>query len=201
MLKRILVPVDMSACSLAALRYGAFLGEHSGAQLYVLHVARSFDTAVDSAEQLGGSTQAAAGAAPIRDFLQDVERAIVKEAHVEVICGDVSEAILRAAAQHKIDIIVMGSHGEGDSHGSVIGHVVKDVASRAECAIVPVFPPTNGAGLFSLCAPAADDALGDASDEAVAYVDVTDVDERPSAGALRSGSAAELRSGLRSPTH
>ena len=200
MLKRILVPVDMSACSLAALRYGAFLGEHSGAELYVLHVARSFDTAVDSAEQLGGSAEAIDGAAPIRDFLQDGERAIVKEAHVEVICGDVSEAILRAAVQHGIDIIVMGSHGEGDSHGSIIGHVVKDVASRAECAIVPVFAPAGGAGLFSLRAPTVDDASENTLEE-IAFADAAEVTERPSAGALRSGGAAELRSGLRSPPH
>ena len=199
MLKRILVPVDMSGCSLAALRYGAFLGEHSGAQLFVLHVAPSFDTAVDSAEQLGGSTEAGVGAAPIRDFLQDVGRSIVRKAHVEVICGDVSQAILRAAEQHGVDIIVMGSHGEGDSHGSIVGHVVKDVAKEAGCAVVPVFEPADGVGMFSLSAPVSS-ARQAAEDADMAFADADDVSERPSAGALRSHTPDLQRSG-RLPTH
>ena len=202
MLQRILVPVDMSACSLAALRYGAFLGEHNGSELYVLHVADSFDLAVGSAEQLaGGAVEVGPAAAPIRQFLQDGQRQIVKDAHIEVICGDVSEAILRAVEQHGIDIVVMGSHGAGDTHGSVIGHVVKDVARQAECAVVPVFEPVHRSGLFSLSPPksALQDMDSDILDESM-FADADEIDERPSAGALRTGMSEQHR-GSRVPTH
>ena len=115
-LKTILVPTDFSECSEAAVRYGAALAKTFGATLHLLNVVQDPYMLPWSADGF---------AAPVGDMLADWE-AQAKSRLAESVpataaantvvttrIGSPYTEIVRYAAQHRIDLIVLATHGRG----------------------------------------------------------------------------------------
>jgi nucleotide-binding universal stress UspA family protein len=145
-LRRILVPVDFSACSRAALDYASFLAQRLGATVDVVHV-------WDAPPYLGpevllhipGETRLTlaqfAGARAQRDlehFLASVEHPGVVKGRVET--GDPCDTILRLAAEG-YDLIVMGTHGRSGLAHVLLGSVAEKVVRRAPCPVLTIREP------------------------------------------------------------
>jgi len=60
------------------------------------------------------------------------------EIHPELIEGPAAEAIIKVAATHKSDLIVMGSRGLGTLAGLLLGSTSQKVVAHAPCPVLIV---------------------------------------------------------------
>jgi nucleotide-binding universal stress UspA family protein len=137
---KMLVPIDGSPCSIAALSYAVTLAEDLGAAIEVLHVdgADRFEvgstaSAAESAQEQSqrAMEEAIAGA---RDRLGErLERRTEQ--------GEPVRKILELAAAEKVDLIVMGTHGRVGRLYSLAGSVAEAVVRSSPCPVVTVRKP------------------------------------------------------------
>lgn len=145
-LKTILVPTDFSECSNAAVRYGHALAESFGATLHLLNVVQDPYTMPWATEGF---------AAPIGDLLADwesqarqrlvgsVPTAVAAKTVVKTQVGSPHREIVRYAAQHEIDLIVLGTHGRGPLGHMLLGSVAERVVRTAPCPVLTVRDPQH----------------------------------------------------------
>jgi len=146
--RNILVAIDFSACSDAALSYGRILARTFGATLHVLHVVEAA-----AARDWLGAGHIAAALPELKTSLEDGRRARLEAlitADDRKALGAVSilrsfepagEAITDQARSNQIDLIVIGTHGrQGLSH-LVMGSVAEHVVRSAPCPVLVVRAP------------------------------------------------------------
>jgi nucleotide-binding universal stress UspA family protein len=128
--RHILVPVDFSEPSLAALRYALMLANGCGAWIDLLHVdhpnpRRPFErTALDRA---------------MDDLLVDLHRAGFLRTSGHIVQGmNPAKAILDAASAHASDLIVIGTHGRTGLPRLVWGSVAEEVLRASLCPVMAV---------------------------------------------------------------
>jgi nucleotide-binding universal stress UspA family protein len=136
MFGKILVAVDGSAQSKAALDVAVDLAKHYKALICLLH-------AFPHVSDLLGTPQyehLLEARSVIGQQVLDSTRAQVKGVPVEtqLIEGPAAPAILRVAAEDHCDLIVMGSRGHGQLAGMLLGSVSNAVAQRANCPVLIV---------------------------------------------------------------
>jgi nucleotide-binding universal stress UspA family protein len=143
-LKTILIPVDFSDCSAAAVKYGYALAEAFGATVHLLNVVQDPYTLPWTAE---------AFAAPIGDLLADwqaqakrrlaetVPSGSVASTIVNISVGSPHPEIVRYAGEQRIDLIVLGTHGRGPLGHMLLGSVAERVVRTAPCPVLTVRHP------------------------------------------------------------
>jgi nucleotide-binding universal stress UspA family protein len=143
-LKTILVPSDFSECSDAAVRYGLELARRFDAKLHLLHVIRDPATQPWAAEGLSAAMlesveqwQQRAGAR----LAASVPAGDAARVTVEVPIAMPYQEILRYAADHAIDLIVMGTHGRSGVSHILLGSIAEKVVRRAPCPVLTVRHP------------------------------------------------------------
>ena len=140
-LKRILIPTDLSAESWAAVRYGVALAEKFGASLHVLHVLDAIP-GVDplNPELLPARIQAERKAeASAWDALNRIigfEDERRRRPALALEWGTPAVEITRYANTHAIELIAMSSGRNGNGL-EVITHVVRD----APCPVLTLYQP------------------------------------------------------------
>jgi universal stress protein A len=145
-LDQILVPVDFSACSRAALDYAAFLANGRDATIDVLHIWGPMQSAWDppDAEQdpLVVFERTEAGN-QMKKFLARLEdEGIGLQIRGRLESGDPCATILRVAAENDYDLIVMGTHGvHTDLTSLILESVAESVVRRAPCPVVTIRAP------------------------------------------------------------
>ena len=144
-IEKILVPVDFSPCSRAALKYAVHFGNHLGSTAVdVLHVWRP-PMYVDPATKLqepGGKeamlldfVQRQAGQA-MKEFLAELEEGgqFVVQGRLET--GPLPQTILQIAVEGAYNLIVMGTHGV--STDTKLGSVAQKVVRNAACPVLTI---------------------------------------------------------------
>jgi nucleotide-binding universal stress UspA family protein len=156
--ERILCPVDLSAFSLEALELAARLTGASDATLYVLHV---IDNPFD---EIYMTRITEADPASLELYKQEpLQRSRIMRATVEhsevmlkqfchptverlpkvrylVSTGVPFEAIVEAAEDHRIDLLVLATHGRTGLKRLLIGNVAERVVRHAPCPVLTVKP-------------------------------------------------------------
>ena len=133
-LERILVPLDFSACSEAALTYAVTLATKCDANLHLLHVLSQGDSDRSSrsrSEAIHRTSQLITRLSEIREVLAE---GIVRN----VLSGIPTDEIVRYATEKHIDLIVMGTHGRTGLAHLVLGSVAEKVLKSAPCPVVTV---------------------------------------------------------------
>jgi nucleotide-binding universal stress UspA family protein len=146
LIKNVLVATDFSATSAAALNYGRELARTFTATLHVLHVADSMYTqfGVESYSAVLPDLQRdveAASRAQLDRLIRDDDRI---ELHAKpVVITDVAKAaaIVGYGNDHRIDIIVIGTHGRGAVSHLLMGSVAERVVRTAACPVLTVHHP------------------------------------------------------------
>ena len=138
----IIVPIDGSDLSLRALDTAIDLSKNVSAPIRLVHVVDVSKAAVISygdPEYVGGCLNA------LRDegacFLQSAcKRATERGAWVseELLMGDPAEQIVRCAAQHDAEWIVMGSHGRSGLSHLLVGSVAEGVLRHSSVPVLIV---------------------------------------------------------------
>ena len=116
--RRILVATDRSQSADRAVRWAAEMAERYEAELLVLQVvAERAGAVLPELEQFAASLGA---------------RALVETAE------DPSDGIVRAAAQEKVDVLVVGNVGMSGRREFLLGNVPNRVSHNAPCTVVIV---------------------------------------------------------------
>lgn len=154
MYSRILVAVDGSPASDAALRHAAALARETSALLRIVHVVDMGLTPLGSelAFDLSATTEARrkAGQAVVEAAAATASAASVQADTQMLETGapteSLAEEIVEAASTWPADLIVMGTHGRPGLVRLVLGSVTNDVARRSTVPllIVPTAPETRG---------------------------------------------------------
>jgi nucleotide-binding universal stress UspA family protein len=127
---QILVATDFSDGARRALGVGAHYARVMHARIHLLHISPA--SGMDAMQPLADVTA---------DAGSDVSIMIVGRS------GEPAEAIIRYAASHSIDLIVMGTHGRTGFSRVLLGSVVERVLRGAPCPVLVVPPHVQlGAG-------------------------------------------------------
>jgi nucleotide-binding universal stress UspA family protein len=155
-LKNILVPSDFSDCSDAAVRYGLELARKFDATVHLLHVVQDPLTQPWAAEGFG--VPAFEVVEQWQKQAEDRLAALVPDgdrARVQVAATVASPypEIIQYAADHDIDLIVMGTHGRGGVSHLLLGSIAEKVVRRSPCPVLTVRYPQHA--FVDLAVPAA----------------------------------------------
>ncbi len=146
-LKRMLVPVDFSDCSLDALEYGALVAQRSNASLKLLHVLEPVSYGLDFT--LPSIAQRESSKTAIAKRLSNLAStlAAVGLASDFLIAGGLpADSILDTARAQSVDVIVMGTHGRRGLSHALFGSVAESVLRRSSCPVLTVRSPKLPSG-------------------------------------------------------
>ena len=140
---RILVPTDFSETSDAALIYARQLAGSLGASLHLVHV---FDDPYGDAlvAEVSASVYESMRASAIAAARRELMRRLPSEDRQRfrgssaMVTGLAADAIVQYAADHSMDLIVMGTHGRSGFAHLLLGSVAEQVVRSAHCPVLTV---------------------------------------------------------------
>jgi nucleotide-binding universal stress UspA family protein len=140
-IKRILVPVDGSPASRAALAEAVAVAEDTGAAIDVLHV-----VAPEPFEQRGSSGSPAPAAFAVAQVdmetaVDEVSSRLGERLSRRTESGDPLRKILETAEEGSYDLVVMGTRGRVGRLHMLIGSVAEGVVRNAPCPVMTVRAP------------------------------------------------------------
>ncbi len=142
--QQVLFPTDFSELSNAALAYARLIAGTFGAQLHCLHV-------VDDAYQYWsamGPESIPVGPPP--EDLLELGRTRMEKFHTEklgemeqrvvtqVTLGRPFAEIIAYAREHKVDLIIMGTHGRGAIAHMLLGSTTEKVVRKSPCPVLTI---------------------------------------------------------------
>ena len=148
-LERILFPFDFSELSLHGLHYARSFAESYHSELHVLHV---LDEAVQYWMAMGPNSVPVGP--PPEEMLEASKLEMKKfvEEHLadakfpvtaEVLIGRPFMEIIHYAREHRIDLIVLGTHGRGGLKHVLLGSVAERVVRKAPCPVLTIRHPEH----------------------------------------------------------
>ncbi len=144
---KILVPVDFSTNSEKALVYALGFAKDVGAVVDVLHV---FDVAAIFRTDLLVIPTRGGNALPVREalrleakeglaeFLATCANRGVAPRSSEIISGAPASSIVKYAAEHRYDLIIMGTRGRTGPSKILLGSVAQRVVEHSHCPVLTV---------------------------------------------------------------
>jgi universal stress protein A len=145
-IRSILLPTDFSECGNYALSYAASLARSFGASILCVHVIEPMVPTVG----YSGMTEPL----PIADITDQLENSAERElpkiaereefAGLEIeeliVHGEAASEIVRVAREHKVDLIVVSSHGRTGLGRILFGSTAEAVVRHAPCPVLVVKP-------------------------------------------------------------
>jgi nucleotide-binding universal stress UspA family protein len=141
-IRKILVPIDGSECSLYAAKYATRIAKDENAQLYCIHVITSVPYGIENA-------------AAIEQYFKDLEQKVqswfdkvrdmaktecIPDLKTETFTGvkSVIGSIIDYATDRDIDLIVIGTRGRTGLKRFLMGSVTNAVIQHAHCSVLLV---------------------------------------------------------------
>jgi nucleotide-binding universal stress UspA family protein len=141
--KHVVAAIDFSESSLAALQWALSLAEEADARLWLLHTIEvppelraSALVTDEEIDELNASARADA-LSRLRSLIPE-EAARFCSIETATTTGEAAHAILKFAAEHGADLIVMGAQGHGALDRFIFGSKTRDVIGRASCPVLTV---------------------------------------------------------------
>ncbi|HVY49740.1 MAG TPA: universal stress protein [Minicystis sp.] len=129
-IRNILVPVDGSPPSIAALDEAVTLADEIGATVVVLDMSRALDAAAEAAREQA--------AEEMHDAINLARSRLSQRMRVVAESGEPVRAILEAAAAERVDLLVIGTHGRSGRLHALVGSVAESVVRNAPCPVLTV---------------------------------------------------------------
>jgi nucleotide-binding universal stress UspA family protein len=133
-LKKILVPVDGSECSLRALQHAA---QQPAVQLLIVNVQPAIASSRVVSKQMIAEHQAKHAAEALKPATALLKRLKVT-AQMHTFIGDPATALTQFAKKQRVAGIVMGNRGHGRVASLLVGSVALKVIQLAECPVTLV---------------------------------------------------------------
>jgi universal stress protein A len=147
--KQILVPIDFSETSDAALNYSKTLATAVGAMLHVLHVMDDpllgfkLPDHICPIPAIRKLMEQEAKEHMSKVFTADEQKKF--RAEMTTVWGSPYLKVIEYAKEHGIDLIDMGSHGRGMIGHLLLGNVAERVVRHAACPVLVIRPPQDAA--------------------------------------------------------
>lgn len=140
----VICPIDLSDCSRRALAHAFAWARWYEADLQVLHVVvpQVLLATPEAAAVIVPSEPAFDLRAEVDRFVADVAFPDVRT-NIDVIKGDVTDAIVRVSEREPFSVLVMGTHGRTGLERFLIGSVTVRTLHRVSCPTL-VVPPLDG---------------------------------------------------------
>jgi len=157
---KILVPIDYSHDSHAALQWGASLAKRYGARVFLLHVIPKALAEVHPSDpgwealslfyniEMVSERRSSRQEPLVIDLEERARNELSRFAHeglaepvsleTRIGVGDPVEEILRMAREQAVDLIVMGTHGRTGLRHVLLGSVAERIARAAPCPVFTV---------------------------------------------------------------
>lgn len=143
-IQKILLPTDFSDLSGIATQYACDLATKYDAELHLLHTLESHPTSTpEFVMGLALPTYVAESKAAVETALTRVvapEWANGRRVSHVVLEGSPKTEIIRYAREHKIDLIVLSTHGRTGLTHVLMGSVAESVVRTAPCPVLTVRP-------------------------------------------------------------
>lgn len=141
-IQRILLPTDFSDFAACAARYACAFAEGFQSELHLLHVLETHviatpDLAMGMAFPSYVEETRAAASKKLHAVL-DPSWAARNKVHSTIAEGNPLVTIIRYAREHKIDLIVLGTHGRTGLSHVLMGSVAENVVRKAPCPVLTV---------------------------------------------------------------
>jgi universal stress protein A len=137
-LKRILVPIDFSESSRKAARYACSFAKQYGAEILLLHVVEPVppqpEVAISENGLLANELEEEA-AKKLTEWRVRVARQPMK---TSVRTGIPQQEIVGIADEHRIDLIILGTHGRTGLAHFFLGSTAEQVVRHAPCPVMVV---------------------------------------------------------------
>jgi nucleotide-binding universal stress UspA family protein len=143
-IRKILIPIDGSAASLAAHRLALDLAATYGAEVVLLYVVDS--SVLEEISRLSGQDRPRL----LHDMQESGMKLLMSLSHearerqvtalVDIKTGMPDEIIMQEAQQHRADLIVMGKMGRKGHRRSLLGSVTERVLEASDFPVLVVSP-------------------------------------------------------------
>lgn len=133
----ILVPVDGSDPSLAALEHAVALAEDGSTEVEVLHVDVPDASAVSTSSRLGPNLRHER-ARRLEDAVDHARALLGSRIQLRTETGDPLRTIVEVASEGGHDLIVIGTHGRVGRLQALLGSVAQGVVRNAPCPVLTV---------------------------------------------------------------
>ncbi len=137
--RRLLVPIDFSEHSRAALQHAKYLADLYGASLDLLHVIeRPQFVALNPTDMLAFSDATLTERKTrrrIETFMEETNGVEVP-ARLHLAHGDAADQIMHFASEHPVDLVVLSTHGVIGRPQHPLGNVADKVLRRVACPVV-----------------------------------------------------------------
>lgn len=141
-LRRILVPVDFTDCSNAALDYALFLARPFGAEVEAIHVWNARTDSWDDGRSVALFSQSPMNfASPEYMALADRSGGIRVRARVEF--GNLYETLVSIVSEEEFDLVVLGVHGRRRIAHLFNGHLAHRLARDLDCPVIAIRGPRD----------------------------------------------------------
>ncbi|MBH0199579.1 MAG: universal stress protein [Nitrospira sp.] len=141
-IKRLLVPIDFSDCSLDAVEYAVIVAQRAKASLTLLHVLEPVSYGLDFSFPHPDKRERQREAIKSRldGLVSSLASAQVKAGYL-LRGGLPNDSILEAARTGSADMIVMGTHGRRGLSHAFYGSVAESVLRKSHCPVLTVRSP------------------------------------------------------------
>jgi len=146
-IKNILLPTDLSITSLSAADYAVELASQYNAKIHLLHVLektppilaiRSLDL---SQEKILKSFEEE-GRESLENAVKKIQKNRIGGVNIEPVLkkGIDYEEIVKYSKEHKIDVIVIATHGRTGILRTLLGSVAEKIIRYAKCPVLVITP-------------------------------------------------------------
>jgi len=142
-IKRILVPIDLSANSLAGLDYAVALAKAVRAEIYVLYVVEPLYYAMSEfAAPAVGELLEEQRRSSRAELTRLEQRYAARKVPLRILqqVGTAHQTVVANAKRLKADLIVMATHGRTGVSHFLLGSVAERVVRAASCPVLTVRP-------------------------------------------------------------
>ena len=140
-IRQILCPVDFSPFARRALDHAAVLARWYEAELTVLHVSPLMPTLFGMEPAVHAATLAPFDREALgRELLKFVGETVNATPRPQLLVrsGPAATTVLEYAAENKVDLIVLGTHGRTGFERLMLGSVTEKVVRKARCPVLTV---------------------------------------------------------------
>jgi nucleotide-binding universal stress UspA family protein len=144
-LSNILIAVDFSKYSEAALQYGTFLAERFGATLTLVHAVEPYIYPEDLSAGFTIEDLDARWLKDKKDKMETLRRTIKPgvSSTIVVTMGTAWNRIVGVAKSRRADLIIVGTHGRTGIKHALMGSTAERVVRHATCPVLVVHLPAN----------------------------------------------------------
>lgn len=149
-MKKILVPIDFSDCSEYALKYAIEIAQDTKTLIHLVHVVEldySFTGGSALGAKLSDKEEGVRPVSQIKEVFEKADQLLVdmmtpygEEVHFtsHIIEGDLVGELISFSQTNEIDLIVLGSHGEGGKNNMLIGSNAQKVLRFSKVPVVVI---------------------------------------------------------------